>query len=136
MRLPRVLRTTSFRFAAIYVLLFVASAFVLGTVVFFVARQAMLRQMTVRIDAEVALLETEYRQKGLAGLIAIVESRERGGAAPFDLSHRGQRGFLRLLAVTATYRTGKIRAHRGSGNMVAGKQHATNLRSRREESVS
>jgi signal transduction histidine kinase len=63
------------------VLLFVASAFVLGTVVFIVARQAMLRQMTVRIDAEVALLKTEYRQKGLAGLIAIVESRERGVAA-------------------------------------------------------
>ena len=81
MRLPRVLRTTSFRFAAVYVLLFVASAFVLGTVVFIVARQAMLRQMTVRIDGEVALLETEYRQKGLAGLIAIVESRERGVAA-------------------------------------------------------
>src|SRR5262249_45011482 len=81
MRVPRILRTASFRFAAIYVLLFVASAFVLGAVVFVVARGAMMQQMTVRIEAEAELLETEYRQDGLQGLIATVESRERGISA-------------------------------------------------------
>jgi signal transduction histidine kinase len=79
--LPRVLRTTSFRFAAIYVLMFVASAMVLGTVVFVVAREAMLQQMTARIETEAALLESHFKREGLPGLAATVEDRGRGAAA-------------------------------------------------------
>lgn len=75
MRLPRTLRTASFRLAAVYALLFAASALVLGAVVFWTAREAMLQQLAVRIEAESALLQTAYRSGGLANLVATVHSR-------------------------------------------------------------
>ncbi|MBV8615250.1 MAG: two-component sensor histidine kinase, partial [Acetobacteraceae bacterium] len=49
MRLPRLLRTTSFRLAALYLLLFTASAVVLGAVVFWTTRAALDGQARARI---------------------------------------------------------------------------------------
>lgn len=95
MALPRILRTTSFRFAALYVLLFAASALVLGLVVFVVAREAMLGQMRARIEAETALLTREYAQDGLAGLAVTVTHRGRGAGA---LDYRLQDAAGRRLA--------------------------------------
>ena len=81
MRLPRLLRTTSFRLAALYLLLFTASAVVLGAVVFWTTRAALDGQARARIQAEVASLRDEYQAGGLPRLVAAAEARERGAGA-------------------------------------------------------
>lgn len=80
-RLPRLLRTATFRFAALYVLLFAGSAVVLGLAVYVMARAAMLEQTATRVEAEVATLRAEYQRHGLAGLEAAVAARGQGRAA-------------------------------------------------------
>ena len=79
--MPRVLRTASFRLAALYVAIFAISSGVLGAVVFVAARSALQEQMTARIEAEDAFLRAEFRTGGLNHLLAIVRSRGRGSTA-------------------------------------------------------
>ena len=79
--LPRVVRTTSFRFAAFYAAIFAGSALVLGIAVFIEARSALQQQMTARIETELAFLKEEFRSDGLAGLVGIVEDRGKGASA-------------------------------------------------------
>jgi hypothetical protein len=47
---PRFLRVASFRLAALYVIVFAASALLLGAAVFLEARSAMHQHMTARIE--------------------------------------------------------------------------------------
>ncbi len=77
-RLPRLLRTATFRFAALYVAIFAISAIVLGGAVFLAARSALEEQMTIRIEAEAAFLRAEFRTGGLDHLLTIVRARGRG----------------------------------------------------------
>ena len=77
-RAPRLLRTASFRFAALYLLLFTASALVLGAVVFWTTRAALVQQLTARVETEIRYLADEYRSAGLARLVADVTERGRG----------------------------------------------------------
>ena len=63
--LPRLLRVASFRFAALYVALFTASAFVLGVAVFVESRSALQQQMAARIETESAFLREEFHTDGL-----------------------------------------------------------------------
>lgn len=77
----RLLRTTSFRLAALYVGMFAVSALVLGAVVFLTARSALEQQMTARIETEMAFLRDEFRDGGLDRLLAVVRSRGRGISA-------------------------------------------------------
>lgn len=79
--LPRLVRTTSFRFAAFYVAIFAGSALVLGIAVFIEARSALQQQMTARIESETAFLKEEFKSDGLAALIGIVENRGKGASA-------------------------------------------------------
>ena len=79
--LPRLLRVASFRFAALYVALFAASALVLGLAVFLEARSALQTQMADRIEAEATFLRAEYAADGLDRLLALVRSRGRGASA-------------------------------------------------------
>ena len=79
--MPRLLRTASFRLAALYVAVFAASALVLGLAVFLAARSALEQQMTARIETETAYLREEFRAGGLDRLLAVVGSRGRGAAA-------------------------------------------------------
>lgn len=81
MRLPRLLRTASFRFAALYLLLFAASAAVLGAVVFWTMRAALEQQLAARVETEIRTLADEYRAAGLARLVADVTVRGRGPGA-------------------------------------------------------
>lgn len=81
MHLPRLLRTASFRLAALYVLLFMTSAAVLGAVVYWTTSAALKAQGTSRIEAEIAGLRAEYATGGLQELIADVALRGRGSAA-------------------------------------------------------
>jgi hypothetical protein len=78
MVVPRLLRVASFRFAALYVVIFAVSALILGATVFFQARSALQQQMTARIESEVRLLTEEYRTYGLAQLIQAVGERGQG----------------------------------------------------------
>jgi len=73
-----VLRTASFRLAALYVAVFTISACMLGAAVFLAARSALQEQMTVRINAEVAFLRGEFTAGGLDQLLAVIRSRGRG----------------------------------------------------------
>ncbi len=81
MRLPRVLRTASFRLAALYLMLFTASAIVLGAVVFWTIRAALDGQAKARVETEIAFLRDEYQAGGLPRLAAAVETRGRGAGA-------------------------------------------------------
>ena len=81
MALPRLLRTASFRLAALYLALFTASALVLGVAVFLAARSALEQQMADRIEAESTYLRDEYRAGGLDRLITGVRMRARGTSA-------------------------------------------------------
>lgn len=75
MTLPRLLRTTSFRFALIYAFFFMASVAILGAIVYVTVRSALEDQMARRIEAEVESLAQEYRSQGLEHLIATVSAR-------------------------------------------------------------
>ena len=81
MPLPRLLRTASFRLAALYVAVFAASAAVLGFAVFLAARSALEAQMGARIETEVTLLSDEFRAGGRGRLLAVLEVRDRGRSA-------------------------------------------------------
>ena len=77
----RLLRTASFRLAALYVAVFAVSALVLGAAVFLAARSALEQQMAARIETEAAYLRDEFRSGGLDHLLFIVRSRGRGASA-------------------------------------------------------
>lgn len=79
--LPLLLRTASFRLAAFYVGLFLASSAILGAAVFFTARGALEQQTAARIETEVAFLRDEYRTGGLDRLLVLVRTRGRGASA-------------------------------------------------------
>jgi signal transduction histidine kinase len=82
--LPSLLRVASFRFAALYVVLFAASALVVGIAVFLEARSALEQQMTARTDTETAFLQQAYRTGGLPTLLQLVRSRgQRPGALDY-----------------------------------------------------
>ena len=75
MVVPRLLRVASFRFAALYVVVFTVSAVILGAIVFLQARSALEQQISGRIENEVRLLTKEYHTDGLAHLIQAVGDR-------------------------------------------------------------
>ena len=79
--LPRLLRVATFRFAALYVVVFAGSALVLGVAVFVQARSALQQQMTDRIETEAEFLRRESRSAGLAHLADLVRERGRGASA-------------------------------------------------------
>jgi signal transduction histidine kinase len=75
--LPRIARTASFGLALFYALLFAASAAILGTIFYWTILSSLERQMTTRIEAEIALLREELRSEGTAELIEEVLRRNR-----------------------------------------------------------
>jgi len=79
--LPRLLRVASFRFAALYVIVFAGSALVLGVTLFLKAGSALQEQMTARIETEAAFLREEFQADGLAHLIDVVRARGQGAGA-------------------------------------------------------
>jgi signal transduction histidine kinase len=80
-RLPRVLRTASFRLAALYLLLFSGSVTMLGAVVLVTARGALERQMRAQLQSEVAALGEVHATHGVAGLVEEATERGRGNRA-------------------------------------------------------
>lgn len=79
--MTRVLRTTSFRLATIYVAVFAFSALALGLTVFWAARSALKQQMALRIQAETTFLREEFAAGGMERLVSAVRTRGRGTTA-------------------------------------------------------
>ena len=77
MPLPRALRTSAFRLAAVYMLFFGLS--VLGLLAFlsWATTGSLERQSDATIEAEVAGLAEQYRQRGTAGVVTVVRDRLR-----------------------------------------------------------
>lgn len=107
MALPRLLRTASFRLTALYLLLFTASAAVLGGIVFLVARSALEQQMAARIETEMVFLRDEFRTGGLNDLLTTVRARDRGTSAlEYLLQDPGGRQLAGGMPVAAALRPG------------------------------
>ncbi len=77
----RLIRTTSFRLAAIYLLLFTLSALVLGILVYASVRREILAEFDDRIQEEMDALQSVFAQQGRERLAAIVNARGSGGGA-------------------------------------------------------
>jgi signal transduction histidine kinase len=77
----RLVRTASFRFAALYVLVFAVSALVLGEAIFVAARANLEQQMALGVQTETTFLQDEFRQKGLPALLTLVQLRGREARA-------------------------------------------------------
>ncbi|MGL5445912.1 MAG: ATP-binding protein [Rhabdaerophilum sp.] len=75
MTLPKLFRTTSFRFTFLYALIFTISVATLGAVVYVTVRTALEAQTALRIAGEIEVLEQEYRSQGLDHLLATVSTR-------------------------------------------------------------
>lgn len=75
MRLPRIVRTTSFRLASLYAFVFAVSVVILGMFVYWTIESALERHIATRIDAEMAFLEGKFRSEGLAELVEEVHER-------------------------------------------------------------
>jgi signal transduction histidine kinase len=112
MQTPRFLRTTSFRLAAIYLLLFMTSAIILGAVVFWKTQETLTQQIETRVRTAAGHFADEFAIAGVQGIVA--RAAEYGpGAGSLDYlvqSPEGtrlageipvvgsQRGWLRLTA--------------------------------------
>jgi signal transduction histidine kinase len=74
-------RTATFRFSALYVVLFGASALILGAAVFAAARSALEQQRDAKLEAEISYLDNELATGGRDRVIALVTARGRGASA-------------------------------------------------------
>ena len=93
MPLPRLVSTASFRLSALYAVLFGGCVLLLGAAAFWSTRSALETQLTRRIEAEMTLLEQEFRFNGIDRLIATVQQRTRikGNLDYFVLDTAGKR---------------------------------------------
>ena len=73
--LGKLLRTSTFRFAAVYLMLFALSSGAVLAYVYWNTAVLLERQTDEIIEAEVTGLNEQYRQRGLDGLISIVAER-------------------------------------------------------------
>jgi signal transduction histidine kinase len=91
--LPRVVRTPSFRLTARYAILFAACVLLLGAAAFWSTRSALEQQLTRRIEAEMTLLEQEFRSNGIDHLVATVGQRtqDKGNLDYFVADPAGKR---------------------------------------------
>lgn len=71
----RIFRSSSFRLAALYILLFGASALILLGFIYWSTAGYMARQADAAIQADIDLLAERYRSRGLPGLTALIAER-------------------------------------------------------------
>lgn len=81
----RLLRTASFRLAALYLALFMASALALGAFVYFAVRREILADFNDRIVEETDALEGLFAAQGREGLSKALEARGLGGGFAYGL---------------------------------------------------
>ena len=80
---PDLVRTTSFRLALLYALLFGSSAVVVFAVIYWAATSAMSDQLDAGLDAERAALDKRYRAGGIDALSSAIAERMGQPAHPF-----------------------------------------------------
>ena len=85
MRLPRILRTSTFRLALLYLALFSVSAFGLLGFIYWNTATFIAKQTDETIEAEITGLAEQYRLTGLAGLTSVVIERSRNQRASLYL---------------------------------------------------
>ena len=78
MRPPRIVRTASFKLAALYALIFGASVIALAAVVYVISTTALDRQTRTRIQSEALELSQEYQAGGLPQMLSAIRARQRG----------------------------------------------------------
>ena len=78
---PKIFKTSTFRLAAIYLLLFALSTATILSYVYYSTVSLLERQTEDTIRAEVEGLADQYRIRGMSGILDVVErrSREKGG---------------------------------------------------------
>ena len=74
---PRIWRTATFQFAAIYLGIFAASVLLLLGLIYWATAGFMARQTDDTIAIEIAGLDEQYRQRGLNGLARVISERMR-----------------------------------------------------------
>lgn len=94
MALPRILRTTSFRFTLIYAALFIASVAALGAILYRSVTTVLEQQVAQQVNREMTTLLADYRVNGLDSLSLLITSRQqlrRRGSPEYSLqSVRGR----------------------------------------------
>ncbi|HEY2033523.1 MAG TPA: HAMP domain-containing sensor histidine kinase [Rhizomicrobium sp.] len=80
-RLPRLLRTTSFRLAALFALIFGISTIVVGSFVYINVKAALDRQERTRIQSDALALKGEFDSGGMPDLMDAIKERERNKLA-------------------------------------------------------
>lgn len=85
MRVPRLVRSTGFRFALLHTIVFVLSVSVIAWVAEITVTSALEHQARDRVEAESSSLLAEYRRHGLDGLRSTIE--ERSSAAKRRLQY-------------------------------------------------
>jgi signal transduction histidine kinase len=78
---PRVLRTASFRLAALYLLLFTASAGVLGGVVYWVTGAVLTQQLETRVESALHHFAEDFASGGAQALVTHASQYGRGMGA-------------------------------------------------------
>ena len=111
----RLLKTTSFRLATIYVALFTASALALGVFVYFSIRHEILSDFDDRIVEESDTLQSAFAQGGRERLTEILEARGASGGG-FSYGLQGPDG---------TLLAGDLRAPGGAGGWMEARESET-----------
>lgn len=75
MRAARLFRTSTFRLALVYIVLFSASALLLFGFIYWTTLRVIDRQTTATIEAEIRGLSEQYGERGLGRLIQVIEER-------------------------------------------------------------
>jgi signal transduction histidine kinase len=80
-RLPRLLRTSSFRLAALFALIFGASTLVVGAFVYINVKAALDGQVRARIESDAYALKGEFDNGGLPDLMSAIRERQQNNLA-------------------------------------------------------
>ena len=109
---PKILKTSTFRLAAIYLAVFALSVGAILAYVFWNTAGLLERQTDATIRAEVQALADQYRILGLRGIVETVQRRssERGGGIYLLANEKGERvaGNLETVPPEAIDETGWI----------------------------
>ncbi len=90
----RVLRSSTFRLALVYVALFGASALLLLGFIYWSTAGYMTRQTEAAIDAEIGTFAERYRTTGIPGLVALIEQRLPSDSSVYLLADPAFRGLV------------------------------------------
>ncbi len=103
MRLPRLLRTTSFRLAALFALIFGISAIAIGAFVYINVKSTLNRQELTRVQSDALALKGEFDSGGMSDLMDAIRDRQHnkiaGGLDYTIFKSDGQRLFGNMPAL-------------------------------------